>query len=143
MGTKALARNKANHLVWISCILVMLFRTLFMHHQWGSLLDMGMPPTWEKGSHLPPGTTKLGNLRDSHNPSQIPLPNLIFRIFTSVLSPPRDARNVTGHTGMLGELVGSHTKVVIYPTYTIHCKGCDLCLALYWVQGDVGSDLPG
>ena len=27
---------------------------------------------------------------------------------------------VTGHTGMLGELVGSHTKAVIHPTYTIH-----------------------
>ena len=25
---------------------------------------MGMSPTWEKGGHLPPGTTKLGNLRD-------------------------------------------------------------------------------
>ena len=25
---------------------------------------MGIPPTWEKGSHLPPGNTKLGNLMD-------------------------------------------------------------------------------
>ena len=22
-------------------------------------------------------------------------------------------------------------------------KGCDLCFAQYWIQGDVGSDLPG
>ena len=29
--------------------------------------DVGMPPTWKKGSHLPSGTTKLGNLRDGHN----------------------------------------------------------------------------
>ena len=29
---------------------------------------------------------------------------------------------VTGCTGMLGELVGSHTKVAIYPTYAICCK---------------------
>ena len=28
---------------------------------------MGMPPTWEKGGHLPPGTTKFGNLRDGHD----------------------------------------------------------------------------
>ena len=39
-----------------------------------------MPPTWEKGNHLPPRTTKLGNLRDGHEPSQLPLPNQIFRI---------------------------------------------------------------
>ena len=49
---------------------------------------------------------------------------------------------VTGCTGMLDELAGSHTKVAIYPTLAIHCKGCDPCLAQYWVQGDVGSDLP-
>ena len=42
--------------------------------------------------------------------------------FSSVLSPPRDTRNVTGHTGTLGELVGSHTKVVIYPAYAICCE---------------------
>ena len=42
--------------------------------------------------------------------------------FHSISSPPRDARNVTGCTGMLGGLAGSLTKVEIYPTYTIHCK---------------------
>ena len=30
---------------------------------------------------------------------------------------------VTGHTGMLDELVGSHTKVAIYPAYTCTAKG--------------------
>ena len=29
---------------------------------------------------------------------------------------------VTGCTGMLGKLVGSHTKVVIYLTYAICCE---------------------
>ena len=28
-----------------------------------------------------------------------------------------------GCTGTLDELVGSHTKVAIYPAYAIHCKG--------------------
>ena len=40
-----------------------------------------------------------------------------------VLRPPRDARNVTGGcTGLLDELVGSHTKLAIYPTLTICCQ---------------------
>ena len=33
----------------------------------GSFTDVGMPPTWEKGNHLPPRTTKLCNLRNGHN----------------------------------------------------------------------------
>ena len=45
----------------------MLFGTAFICQQQGSLSDMGTPPTWEKGSHLPPGTTKLSNLSDGHN----------------------------------------------------------------------------
>ena len=77
----------------------------------------------EKSSHLPPGTTKLGNLRESHDPSQLPLPNQIFGIHLLCFkSPPRDAKNVTGCTGMLDELVGSHTKVATYPTLAIHCE---------------------
>ena len=50
----------------------MLFGTPFICHHWGSLLDVGMPPTWEKGSHLPPGTTKLGKLRDGHDSATAP-----------------------------------------------------------------------
>ena len=53
-------------------MLVTLFGTPFICHQQGSLSDVGMPPTWEKGSHLPPGTTKLGKLRDSHNSATAP-----------------------------------------------------------------------
>ena len=87
VGAKALARNKTNHLVWVSHVLFMLFGTPFICHQQGSLSDVGMPPTWEKGSHLPPGTTKLGNLRDGCNPSQLPLPNQIFRILLLCVEP--------------------------------------------------------
>ena len=99
----------------------MLFGTPFICHQWGSLSDVGMPPTWEKGSHLPPGTTKLGNLRDSRDSVTAPTAKPDLGFF-SVFSPPRDARNVTGCTCTLDELVGFHTKVVIYPTYAIHCE---------------------
>ena len=72
VGAKALAKNKTNHLIWVNCVLVTLFGTLFIHHQWGSLSDVGMPPIWEKGSHLPQGTTKLGKLRDGHNSATAP-----------------------------------------------------------------------
>ena len=33
----------------------------------GSFTNVGMPPTREKGSHLPPRTTKLCNLRNGHD----------------------------------------------------------------------------
>ena len=36
------------------------------------LSDVGMPPTWEKGRHLPPGNTKLGKLRDGHDSTAAP-----------------------------------------------------------------------
>ena len=65
----------------------MLFGTLFICHQWSFLSDMGMPPTWKKGSHLPPQTTRLGNLRDGHDPSQLPLLNQIFRILLLCVKP--------------------------------------------------------
>ena len=83
---------------------------------------MGMPPTWEKGSHLPRGTTNLGNLRDGCDSITSPTAEPYLGFFFFVLSQPRDARNVTRCTGMLDELVGSHTKVVIYPTYAICYK---------------------
>ena len=64
--------TKTNHLIWVNCILVTLFGTPFIFHQQGSLSDVGTPPTWEKGSHLPPGTTKLGKLRDGHDSTTAP-----------------------------------------------------------------------
>ena len=40
-----------------------------------------------------------------------------------MLSPPRDTRNVTGGcTDTLDKLVGSHTKLAIYPTLAICCQ---------------------
>ena len=38
----------------------------------GLPLRHGMPPTWKEGRHLPPGTTKLGNLRDGCNSTTAP-----------------------------------------------------------------------
>ena len=35
---------------------------------------------------------------------------------------PKYCIYVTGCAGILDELVGSHTKVVIYPAYTICCE---------------------
>ena len=64
----------------------MLFGTLFICHQQGSLPDVGMPPTWEKGSHLPPGTTKLGNLMDGHDSITDPTAKPDMGFFSSVLS---------------------------------------------------------
>ena len=65
---------------------------------------MGTPPTWEKGSHLPPRTTKLGKLRDGHDSAAAPtaIPDLGFssQEGAEVWSPPRDARNVTGPQGV-------------------------------------------
>ena len=42
-----------------------------------------------------------------------------------MLNPPRDARNVMicgDGTGTLDGLVGSHTRLVIYPSLTISCQ---------------------
>ena len=86
-----------------------------------------MPPTWEKGSHLPPGKTKLAKLRDGHDSTTAPTakPDLGSSSLlggAEVWSPPRDARNVTvpwGCTGTLDGLVGSHTKLAIYPALAI------------------------
>ena len=44
---------------------------------------MGLPPTWEKGSHLPPGTT---NLRDDHVSITAPIGKPDQGYYSSVLS---------------------------------------------------------
>ena len=85
----------------------MLFGIPSICHQQGSLSDMGMPPTWEKGSHLPPRTTKLGNLRDSHDSATPP-----------TVRP--DSSTLGVGTGTLYELAGSHTRLAIYTTLAIH-----------------------
>ena len=49
-----------------------------------------------------------------------------------------------GCTDTLDELVGSLTKLTIYPALAIWLpKCCELWFAQYQVQGDRGSDLPG
>ena len=46
----------------------------------GSFTNVWMPPTWEKGNHLSPRTTKLCNLRNGHNSVTAPSvkPDLVF-----------------------------------------------------------------
>ena len=75
----------------------------------GSFTNVGMPPTREKGSHLPPRTTKLCNLRNHRDSVTAPTVNQIQDPLlgikdAAVLSPPRDARNVI----VLPHLVGWH-----------------------------------
>ena len=83
---------------------------------------MGMLLTWEKVVTYLPKPPDFGNIRDGHTLSQLLLLNQTFRILPLCIEPTRDARNVTGHTGTLGGLVGSLNKAGIYPAYAIHCK---------------------
>ena len=99
----------------------------------GSCTNVGMPPTREKGSHLPPRTTKLCNLRNSCDSITAPTVNQIQDSLPSMkdaamLSPPRDARNVM----VLPHLVGLHrytrlrvglAPVAIYPAVQFITKG--------------------
>ena len=67
----------------------------------GSFPNIGRPQTREKGSHLPLRTTKLCNLRNSHDSITSPSVNQIRDSLLGtkdavMLSPPRNARNVTG-----------------------------------------------
>ena len=106
----------------------------------GSFTNVGMPPTREKGSHLPPRTTKLCNLRNGRDSNTAPTVNQIWDSLLSmkdaaVLSPTRDARNVTGPhywggTGTLVRLVDSHTMLVIYPTHAICYRRVVICASL-------------
>ena len=135
-----------------NCVLVMLFGTPFIHHQWGSLSDVGTPPSWEKGSHLPPGTTKLGKLKDGCNstaaPTAKPDPgsfSLLGRCWS--VEPTQGCQKCDSSVGVhrytrwTGRL--SHqTSNLSHPCNPLP-KGCDPCFAWYQVQGDVGSDLPG
>ena len=151
MGAKALVRNKTNHLISGNCILVMLFGTLFGCHQWGFLSDVRMPPTWEKGSHLPPGTTKLGKLRDSHNSATAPTAksdpgssSLLGGCWS--VKPTQGCQKCDSSVGVhkytrwTGRLT-DQTSNLSHPSNPLP-EGCDLCFAWYQVQGDVGSGLP-
>ena len=142
---------KTNHLVWVSHILVMLFGTPFICHQWGSLSDVGMTPTWEKGSHLPLGTTKLCNLRESCNSATAPTAKPDPGFSSSMLGEccsvvpnqgcqkcDRVLHRYTRWTGRLSHQTSNSS----HPHNPLP-KGCDLYFAQYWVQGDAGKDLPG
>ena len=129
----------------------MLFGTSFICHQQGSLSDVGMSLTWEKGSHLPPGTTTLGKLRDSYDSTAAPTakPDLGFSSLLGEcwsVEPTQGCQKceiwgwVHRYTRWTGRL--SHqTSNLSYPNNLLP-KGCDPCFARYWVQGDRGSDLP-
>ena len=65
----------------------MLTGTPFIHHQQGSIADMGMPPTWEKVVTYLLKPPDFGNLRDNHDLSQFLLPNQIFRILPLCIKP--------------------------------------------------------
>ena len=88
-----------------------------------------MPLTWEKGSHLPSGTTKLGNLRDGHDSVTAPTAKPDLGFSSSMLwecwsvGPTQECHKCDRWcTGTLDELVGSHTKLAIYPALAIHCQ---------------------
>ena len=87
MGSRALARNKTNHLVCVNCILFALIGSLFICHQGESFTDMGMPPTWEKVVTYLFEPLDFGNLRDSCDLSQFPLLNQILRILPLCIEP--------------------------------------------------------
>ena len=121
---------KTNHSIWVNHTLVTLFGTLFICHQQGPPQDMGTPPAWEKGSHLPPGTTKLGKLRDTHDSSTVPT----AKPDSGILLTVRRVLKCGAHPGIpemwwvvaqvtLNGLVGSHTRLVIYPPLQSAAKG--------------------
>ena len=88
---------------------------------------MGMPLTWEKDSHLPPGTTKLGKLRDSRNSTtaHTAKPDLGSSSLLGgccSVEPTQGCQKCdrsVGFTGTLDGLVDSHSRLAIYPTLTI------------------------
>ena len=103
----------------------------------GFPLRQGMPPTWEKGSHLPPGTTKLGKLRDGHSSATAPTAIPYLGFSSSVLGeycsvkPTQGCQKCDrGCTGTLDGLVGSHTRLVIYSTLAICCQRVVICALL-------------
>ena len=127
----------------------MLFGIPFICHQWGSLSDVGMSPTWEKGSHLPPGTTKLGKLRDRHDSATAPTAKPDLGFFSLLggccsVEPTQGCwkgdRWVHRYTRWTGRL--SHQTSNLSHPHNLWPKGCDLCFAQYWIQGDASSDLP-
>ena len=121
LGTKALPRNEETT--------GFVLTASFPHGDWdsiymppmGSLVNMGMLPTWEKVVTYLLKPPDFGNLRDSHKPSQLLLLNKTFGILSSTLFQAHQGIPEMWQVaqGCLCGLVGSPTKVAIYPTYTI------------------------
>ena len=126
-GHKGPCKKWKNHLVCINCIFFTLIQDPFICHQWRSLADVGTPPTWEKVVTYLLEPLDFGNIRDGHNPSQLPLPNQIFRILPLCTKPTqghqkcdrlhRDARWIGGLSHQSSNLSCLHNllwKVVIH-----------------------------
>ena len=95
-----------------------------------------MPPTWEKGSHLPPGNHQALQFKDGHDSVTAPTakPDLGFSSFMlrvlKCRAHPGMLKCDRWHTGTLDKLVGSHTKLAIYPTLAICCHRVVICASL-------------
>ena len=124
---KGPCKKSKNHLVCVSHVFITLIGTPFICHQWGSLADVWMPPTWEKVVTYLLKPLDFGNLRDGHNLSQLLLPNQIFRILPLCIKPTqecqkcdklhRDARWIGGlshQSSNLSHLCNLLQKVVIW-----------------------------
>ena len=117
----------------------------------GLPLRCGDAPTREKSSHLPPGTTKLGKLRDGHNSASVPTAKLdlgsssLLGGYWSV-EPTQGCQKCDSslgwhrYTRWTGRL--SHQTSNLSHPHNLLLESYDLCFAQYQVQGGVGSDLP-
>ena len=107
----------------------------------GSFTNMGMPPTRKKGSHLPPRTTKLCNLRNGCDSVTAPTvkPDLGFSSWYKgccSVKPTQGCQKcdrstfsgvATGTLDRLAEL--SHYASNLSCPHNLLPKGCDLCFA--------------
>ena len=86
-----------------------------------SLAGVGTLWTWEKVVTNLPKPLDLANLRDGHEPSQLPLLNQTFRILPLCFQPTQGCKKCD-RMHLDARWIGGLTKVVIYPIYAIHCK---------------------
>ena len=115
-GTKTLTRNKettgfaltVSYPWWLG---VSLYATNRLRSRCGDTSDLG------KDSHQPPQTSRYGNLRDSCNLPQLPLPNQTFRILPLCFKPTQGCQ-ICVRVLRDARWIGGLTKVVIYPACT-------------------------
>ena len=106
LGTKALARNQettefaltTSYLQWLG---------ICLSTTNGLLSRCGDTSYWRKGSLQPPQTTRFGNLRDGHDPSQLPLLNQTIGILPLHFEPTQGCQKCQGCSGTVYCLVGS------------------------------------